>query len=194
MSDSSTTVSEQLDYPFLLVTHMVCADQQIHSEESKALRELADQVRIGQGSLDEVEKILAQDEQHLSVEDVARKILPGQQSEAMRQILALAYIDGFFSPLEREMIEQVARIWQWSAGEIEQLIQEAEGFTANRSVNNDKKQAELSVGARLLRGAQSVLSRELVTKLVEIAPENFGRNIKHWSLDYDGKERRVEKQ
>jgi tRNA U34 5-carboxymethylaminomethyl modifying GTPase MnmE/TrmE/uncharacterized tellurite resistance protein B-like protein len=157
---------------------MVCADQQIHSEESKALRELADQVRIGQGTLDEVEKILAQDEQHLSVEDVARKIPPGQQSEAMRQILALAYIDGFFSPLEREMIEQVARIWQWSTEEIQELIQEAEGFTANRSVNNDNKQAELSVGARLLMGAESILSRKLVTKLAEIAPKNVGANIK----------------
>lgn len=177
MSDLTTIASEQLDYPFLLVTQMVCADRQIHSEESKALRELADRVRIGQGTLDEVEKILAQDEQHLSVEDVARKIPLGHQSEAMRQILALAYIDGFFSPLEREMIEQVARIWQWSAGEIQQLIQEAEGFTANRSVNNNNKQAELSVGARLLRGAESVLSRELVTKLAEIAPENVGRRI-----------------
>jgi hypothetical protein len=45
---------------------MVCADQQIHSEESKALRELADQARIGQRTLDEMEKILAQDE-HLSL-------------------------------------------------------------------------------------------------------------------------------
>ncbi|HAJ62011.1 MAG TPA: GTPase [Cyanobacteria bacterium UBA8543] len=177
MSDSTIIASEQLDYPFLLVTQMVCADQQIHSEESKALRELANQVKIGQRTLDEMEKILAQDEHHLCVKDVARSIPPGQQSEAMRQILALAYIDGFFSPLEREMIEQVARIWQWSAGEIQQLIQEAEGFTANRSVNNDNKQAELSVGARLLKGAESVLSRSLVTKLAEIAPENVGRRI-----------------
>lgn len=177
MSDSTTIASEQLDYPFLLVTHMVCADQQIHSEESKALRELADQVRIGQRTLDEVEKILAQDEQHLSMEDVARRVPPGQQSEAMRQILALAYIDGFFSPLEREMIEQVARQWQWPAGEIQRLIEEAEGFTANRSVNNDNKPAELSVGARLLKGAESILSRSLVTRLADIAPENVGRQI-----------------
>lgn len=177
MSDSTTIASEQLDYPFLLVTHMVCADQQIHSEESKALRELADQVRIGQGTLDEVEKILAQDEQHLCVEDVARRVPPGQQSEAMRQILALAYIDGFFSPLEREMVEHIAQIWQWSVGEIQQLIAEAEGFTVNRSTNNDNDQPELSVGARLLKGAESILSRSLVNKLADIAPENVGRRI-----------------
>jgi uncharacterized tellurite resistance protein B-like protein/GTP-binding protein EngB required for normal cell division len=176
MPDSITVASEQLNYPFLLITHMVCADQQIHSEESKALHELATQTRVGQSTIEEMEKILAQDEQHLSVEDVARSLPPDQHSEAMRQILALAYVDGFFSPLEREMIEQVAGIWQWSAGEIQRLIEEAEGFTANR-VNNDNEQTELSVGARLLRGAESILSRSLVTKLAEIAPENVGRRI-----------------
>jgi hypothetical protein len=86
----------------------------------------------------------------------------------MRQILALAYIDGFFAPLERDMVEQVAQIWNWSAGEIQRLIEEAEGFTANRSINNDNNQPELSVGARFLKGAESILSRALVTKLAEI--------------------------
>jgi GTP-binding protein EngB required for normal cell division len=74
------------------------------------------------------------------------------------------------------MVEQVARFWNWSTGEIPQLIEEAEGFTANR-VNNDTNQPELSVGARLLKGAESILSRSLVSKLAEIAPENVGRRI-----------------
>ena len=75
-----------------------------------------------------MEKILTQDEHQMSVEDVTSRVPPEQQSEAMRQILALAYIDGFFSPLEREMVEQVAQIWNWRTGEIQQLIEEAEGL------------------------------------------------------------------
>lgn len=175
MSNLITTAEEQLDYPFLLVTHMVCADQQIHSEESKALHELANQIRVGQRTLDEMEKILSQDEHQMSVEDAARRVPSGQQNEAMRQILALAYIDGFFSPLERETVEQVARIWNWPAGEIQRLLEEAEGLTANRSIGDD--QSELSVGARLLMGAESILSRSLLNKLAEIAPQNAGRRI-----------------
>ncbi len=177
MPNPTTIASEQLNYPFLLLTHMVCADQQIHSEESKALHELASQSRMGQRTIEEMEKILAQDEDLLGLEDVARSVPLSQQSEAMRQILALAYVDGFFAPSEREMVEQVAQIWQWPAGEIQQLIEEAEGFTANRSANDDKDQTELSIGARLLMGAESILSRSLVTKLAEIAPENVGRKI-----------------
>ena len=116
MSDQSSRSTEHLDYPFLLVTHMVCADQQIHSEESKALRELAMQISASQRTLAEMEKILAQDENHLSVEDLARKVSPGEQSEAMSQMLAIAYVDGFCSALERQMAEQVAGIWNWPTG------------------------------------------------------------------------------
>lgn len=39
-----------IDYCFLLLTHIVCADGQIHSEESKALLELSEQARIGQAA------------------------------------------------------------------------------------------------------------------------------------------------
>lgn len=58
MSYSSTVASEQLDYGFLLLTHIVCADQQIHSEELKFLRELGDRASISQRTKDEIEKIL----------------------------------------------------------------------------------------------------------------------------------------
>ncbi|MEG4215325.1 hypothetical protein QUA27_09170 [Microcoleus sp. Pol14C6] len=71
MADITSRTTEHLDYPFLLVTHMVCADQQIHSEESKALRELATQIGASPRTLAEMEKILAQDENQLSVEDLA---------------------------------------------------------------------------------------------------------------------------
>lgn len=67
MSNLITTAVEQIDYPFLLVTHMVCADQQIHSQQSKALHELASQIRVGKRTLEEMEKILAQDEHQMSV-------------------------------------------------------------------------------------------------------------------------------
>ncbi|NEP00187.1 MAG: GTPase [Symploca sp. SIO2E9] len=177
MPNSNTVASEQLDYPFLLLTHIVCADQQIHSEESKALRELAKQARIGRNTLEEMEKILVQDEHHLCLKDVASKVPLAQHSESMRQILAIAYVDGFFSPLEREIIEQVAQIWNWSEGEIELFIEEAEGFTAKRSIKDDNNQSELSLGARLLTGAESILSRSLVSKLAALAPESVGQQI-----------------
>ncbi len=126
MTQESSKADEIINYSFLLLPHIVCADAQIHNKEAQALHELAQQSSMGKRTIEEMEKILAQDENSLSVEDIANKIPPGEQHEAMRQMLAIAYIDGFFSPLEREMVDLVAEIWNWRKQEVELIIEEAE--------------------------------------------------------------------
>lgn len=178
MSNQIAVAVEKLNYPFLLITHMVCADQQIHSEEAKALQALAKNTKMGGRTIEEMEKILAQEETHLTVYDVACQVRPGEQSEAMRQVLAVAYIDGFFSPVERAMVEKIAQVWNWTNGEVETLIEQAQGFsTVNKSAEN-KEDTKLSFGARILKGADSILSRALVDNLANVVPENIGRQIK----------------
>jgi putative ribosome biogenesis GTPase RsgA len=169
---------------------MVCADQQIHSEESKALRELATQIGASQRTLAEMEKILAQEENHLSVEDLAREVSPGEQSEAMSQMLAIAYVDGFCSALEREMAEQVARIWNWPAGEVQQQLAEAGAFTDTRFIGEHNQQQKVSFGARFLKGADSLLSRALVDNVAKLTGseqkvEQLRREILLTGPDYD---------
>jgi GTP-binding protein EngB required for normal cell division/uncharacterized tellurite resistance protein B-like protein len=169
---------------------MVCADQQIHSEESKALRELAMQISASQGTLAEMEKILAQDENHLSVEDLARKVSPGQQSEAMSQMLAIAYVDGSCSALEREMAEQVARIWNWAAGEVQRQLAEAGAFADTRFIGEHNQQQKVSFCARFLKGADSLLSRALVDKVAKLTGseqkvEQLRREILLTGPEYD---------
>ncbi|MDJ0553968.1 MAG: TerB family tellurite resistance protein [Microcoleaceae cyanobacterium MO_207.B10] len=155
---------EDLNYPFLLVTQMVCADQQIHSEESKALQELAEQSKVGKPTLVEMEKILAQDEQQLSVEEIALRVAPDHRNEAMWQILSIAYVDGFCSALERQMAQQVAHIWGWSDGEVERQIEETGAFADTRFIGDGEKE-QISLGARMLKNADSLLSKALVDKL-----------------------------
>ena len=67
------TSEEIINYQFLLLTYMVCADGQIHSEEIKALHELAQKAEVGKPTLEEMEKILSQDEDLVSFEDVVHK-------------------------------------------------------------------------------------------------------------------------
>jgi GTP-binding protein EngB required for normal cell division len=169
---------------------MVCADQQIHSEESKALRELAMQISASQRTLAEMEKILAQDENHLSVEDLARNVSPGEQSEAMSQMLAIAYVDGFCSALEREMAEQVARIWNWPAGEVQRQLAEAGAFSDTRFIGEHNQQQKPSIGARFLKGADSLLSRALVDNVAKLTGseqkvEQIRREILLTGPEYD---------
>lgn len=165
----------QLDCGFLLLTHIVCADQQIHNREAEALRELAAQAHVNEATVLEMEKILGQDASHLALADVAQSVPIGQRSEAIRQVMAVAYVDGFFSPLEREEVNRIAQLWGIHEPEIEQMLEEAQGF--GRWQTKAADQDELSIGARLLKGAESVLSKSLITKLAELAPDHIGQRI-----------------
>ena len=172
----SSEYCETLNYSFLLLVHIICADQQIHSQESRALRDLAQQAHINELTLQEMEKILGQDATHLSWEECARNVPVGQRGEVLKQILAIAYIDGYFSPLEREVVDQIATIWGIHGSEIQRMLEAAQGF-GQWSSDTDDDEDSLSVGAKLLKGAESVLSRSLITKLAELAPENIGQRI-----------------
>lgn len=166
-----------LNYGFLLLTHTVCADQQIHSQESRALRDLAEKANINEATLQEMEKILGQDDTQISLIETASKVPTRQRSEVIRQVLAIAYIDGYFSPLEREVVNQIAQLWRIDEYKIEQMLEEAQGFTNWKTDVDDKDDEGLSVGAKLLKGAESLLSRSLVTKLAELAPDYIGQHI-----------------
>lgn len=173
-----TDPAGDIDYRFLLLTHLMCADQQIHSEETKALRELSSLAIIGQNTLVEMEKILAQDDNYLSLQEVACRVPPGQQNEAMRQILAIAYIDGYFAPLERELVEQIAHIWNWSTGERDKIIQEAQECNIKRSSSNKDEQSNLSFAARLLKNEKkSALSRAVISMATKLSPDTIGRKV-----------------
>ena len=72
---SSTQVGqEQIDYRFLLLTHIICADQQIHSKELEYLEELGDRTNISQQTKDEIDKIFTQDRQHITINHIANSV------------------------------------------------------------------------------------------------------------------------
>jgi GTP-binding protein EngB required for normal cell division len=156
---------------------MVCADFQIHSEEMKALNELANQGNK-EHNIVEMEKILAQDENHLSLPEVAKRVPPAQQMEAMQQLLAIACVDGFFSPLEQEMVEQIAQIWNWPNNRIEQIINQAENFLPVQSSDNNDERSRLSWAAWLLKNIDKFpFLHTLLAKGKKLAPETIGRKI-----------------
>ncbi|NJO96297.1 MAG: TerB family tellurite resistance protein [Pleurocapsa sp. CRU_1_2] len=178
MSYTSQTAATQLNYGFLLLVHLICADKQIHSEELKYLQELGDRANVSQQTKDEMDKIFAQDDQYLTVDYIAKQISVGQKSEIMRQILAIAYADGYFAPSERTMLDRLASIWNWSNKEIERIITEAESLGDRVSKNNDSNQAELSFAAKLFKNEQkSALSRAIIGMAAKVAPEVIGEKV-----------------
>ncbi|HEY9771098.1 MAG TPA: GTPase [Coleofasciculaceae cyanobacterium] len=149
---NSPLVSEQLDYGFLLLTHLICADKQIHSEEIKYLNELSDRAN-SQQTKDEMDKIFAQDPNHLTVDKIINFISTSQQSELIRQILAMAHVDGDFAFLEKELIHKIGKIWNWSEEEIDWHRQCAEKFADSRKAK--VKQETLLIGEEYIKAVES---------------------------------------
>jgi len=160
---------ETLDYGFLLLAHIICADQQIHSHELKALRDLAREAHISDLTLREVKKVLEKYDTHISLGESVQKVPFDQRSKVLRQILAIAYIDGYFSPLEREVVNQIAQTWGFSEHEIEQMLEYAQGsgrWRIGEHAVDDK--SRLSVGAQLLKGYD-----EAIQRCAQVAGEDF---------------------
>ena len=103
----SSDTEQFLNYPFLLLTHLVCADREIHNKELNYLQILAEKKKVNDETHKEKEKILTQDESLLSLETVAKQISRTEQNSAIEDLLLMAFADGYFSPLERQMLEQV---------------------------------------------------------------------------------------
>ncbi|GAB4530649.1 MAG: hypothetical protein Tsb0014_13530 [Pleurocapsa sp.] len=162
----------------MLLVHLVCADKQIHSEEIKYLNELGDRANISQQTKDEMNKILAQDSQHLTLDCIAKQVSVGDQSEIMRQILAIAYADGYFAPSEKAMLDRLASLWDWSSTEIERIIAEAENKSDRVNKDRASDKTELSFAAKLFRHEQkSALSRAVIDMASKVAPETIGKEV-----------------
>jgi uncharacterized tellurite resistance protein B-like protein/GTP-binding protein EngB required for normal cell division len=168
-----------MHHDLLLIAHVICADRQIHSEEVKYLNALSEKNEADATTLELVEKIFAQDEKCSSVEDVAKNITLETRQEVFLQVLEVAHVDGDFSPLEKNIIDRIADIWNLSETDVQNAITKAaNNYRKSQSQKlMQDEQVELSLSAKVLKGAESVFSRRLVKKLAEVAPVDIGQRI-----------------
>jgi chaperone protein DnaK len=148
-----------------LLTHMVCADQQIHTKELRYLHKLEQQIGIDQSTREEKEKILAQDEYLIPVDVVAQRVPRQQHNQAMEQILVMAYIDGFYSPLERYMVERIGQIWSWSSEKIQGFEESAQACTTAQPIPDGSPAGNSLWNDRDYKAA--------IHRFTEIAQEDF---------------------
>ncbi|BAZ43159.1 GTP-binding protein HSR1-related protein [Chondrocystis sp. NIES-4102] len=175
---NSHTASEQIDYSFLLIVHLICADQQIHSQEIKYLNTLSTRPNVSQQTKDEMNKILTQDKDHLTLANVAQLIPINNRLEVMQQILEIAYADGYLASSEKEMLEGLANLWNWSSREIDRMITKVERSKHGVNKNSNSDRSQLSLAAKLFRHEQkSALSRAVIDVASIVAPEIIGRKV-----------------
>ena len=169
-----------MNYSLLLLAHIICADQQIHSEEIRYLDELIKNNGIDTPTTEAIESILSQSENYPSLEECTRLVARDERQHLLYQILEITYADGYLAPLEKIAVNEVVKIWKFPQAKFDQAIANAEKYyRTNRKKNNlsDSEKANLSVGAKILKGAETVFSRGLVKKIAEAAPSELSQKI-----------------
>jgi GTP-binding protein EngB required for normal cell division/uncharacterized tellurite resistance protein B-like protein len=175
--------SRQLDYELLLLAHMICADEQIYSEELEFLYAKGEQKQLEQfllkNTFDEVNKILSQDESSIGLMDVVHNILPTHRIKVIQDLLELSKIDGFISPLEERMIVEIANIWGRNQVEMQNI--------SNFSFNFNRK--KISALRRQIKPASKIKKLikmfkkrliHLLSRLQKRTPANIAQGIKSW--------------
>lgn len=168
-----------MNYSLLLLAHIICADQQIHSEEVRYLDELIKNNGSDTATTEAIESILSQSDNHPSLEECAKSIAREDLQHLLDQILEITYADGYLAPLEKIAVNEVVKIWKFPQSKFDQAIANAEQYYRTNRKNNlsGNEKSDLSVGAKILKGAESIFSRGLVKKLAEAAPSEIGQKI-----------------
>jgi len=168
-----------MNYSLLLLAHIICADQQLHSEEVGYLDGLIKDKGADKATIEAIENIFSQSENHPSLEECAKSVAREDRQHLLDQILEVTYADGYLAPLEKIAVDEIVKIWKFPQTKVDKAIVNAEQYYRTHRKNNssDNEKTDLSVGAKILKGAESVFSRGLVKKLAEAAPSEIGQKI-----------------
>ena len=125
---STFPASDEPDYSLLLMAHLVCADEQIHIQEARSLQSLLERTNAGKATKDALEAILSKASEAPSIHSLVDEIPPGKQTETLKQLFAMACVDGYLAPMEESFIQNVAGIWDISEEEVNRLRLSAQGY------------------------------------------------------------------
>jgi uncharacterized tellurite resistance protein B-like protein len=142
-----------MNYSLLLLAHIICADQQIHSEEVRYLDELIKNNGADTATTEAIESILSQSENHPSLEECAKSVAREDRQHLLDQILEVTYADGYLAPLEKIAIDQIIEIWKFPQAKVNKSIANAEQYyrTNRKNSLSGNEKSDLSVGAKILR-------------------------------------------
>ncbi|WP_348697055.1 GTPase [Duganella fentianensis] len=188
-------MSAALNYPYLLAAHMICIDGQLHQQELLFLKTLANNVGVDDATKEAAELILAQADQHLTLQSVIHAITPDNRTQALSLAALAAQLDGVLDRTEQRLLDELRQKWQIADSaykHIEQLaIQEAQRLIASLQT---VPQEEVSTAAKLLSKLDTLLGRGIVDRVVDtLASGTIKKSIQDYRIEallsgpkYDG--------
>lgn len=188
---------DEVGYSFLLITYLVCSDEQIHIEESRRLHALVEELNLNGPTTREMEKILLREEDRIALESVIRSVPKQEREKTLRLLLDMAYADGFCDPLERQLLREVARKWRVPFKKLDQLCAKAEQTAQQRERNSKPEKRDSEI---LLAGPEYYQAIERCTRVAredivfaEKAMESAQKMVKQLKKDLASIITRIEK-
>jgi GTPase SAR1 family protein len=161
-------MSAGLNYPYLLAVHMVCIDGQLHQQELLFLQSLARKTGVDAATEAAAELILAQADQHLTLDAVVQAVNPEQYAQALSLATLASRFDGVLDRTEQRLLEKLKQQWNIADAayaRVEELaLQEARELRAGLKSGGHE---QVSAAAKLLSGIDAMLGRGIVDKVVD---------------------------
>lgn len=178
-------MDNNLNYPYLLAVHTLCVDGQLHQNELQFLQSLARNIGIDPATEAAAELILAQANNHLSLESVLQQITPDQRPRALSLSALAAQFDGALDRTEQKLLEQLRLQWKISDDLFAQM-QDLARKEAQRLIAELKttSRGEVSTGAKVLSGLEAVLGKTVVDRVVStLGTESLKARIQDFRIE-----------
>lgn len=178
-------MDNNLNYPYLLAVHTLCVDGQLHQNELQFLQSLARNIGIDPATEAAAELILAQANNHLSLESVLQQITPDQRPRALSLSALAAQFDGALDRTEQKLLEQLRLQWKISddlfAQMQDQARKEAQRLIAELKTTS---RGEVSTGAKVLSRLEAVLGKTVVDRVVStLGTESLKARIQDFRIE-----------
>lgn len=178
-------MDNNLNYPYLLAVHTLCVDGQLHQNELQFLQSLAQNIGVDPTTEAAAELILAQDNNHLSLESVLQQITPDQRPRALSLAALAAQFDGALDRTEQKLLERLRLQWKISEDLFAQM-QDLARKEALRLIADLKtaSRGEVSTGAKVLSGLEAVLGKTFVDRVVStLGTESLKARIQDFRIE-----------
>lgn len=178
-------MNNNLNYPYLLAVHALCVDGQLHKNELQFLQSLAKTIGIEPATEAAAELILAQTDQHLNQDIILQRIVPEQRLLALSLVALATHFDGVLDRTEQRLLEQLRQRWNISNDVFEQIQSQA-CKEAQRLISELKTTSrnEVSTGAKMLSGLETVLGKTVVDRVVGVlGSESMKERIEDYRIE-----------
>lgn len=178
-------MNNNLNSPYLLAVHALCVDGQLHQNELQFLQLLAKKIDIEPSTEEAAESILAQADQHMSLDVILQNILPDQRLFALSLVALAAHFDGVLDRTEQRLLVQLKQRWNISDSVFEQIQsqaeQEAQSLILGLKTTN---RIEVSTGAKVLSGLETMLGKTVVDRVVSVlGSESMKERIEDYRIE-----------